>query len=64
MATLAATGATNADIARQLSLSVSTVGTHLEHIYAKLAIHTRYQLIAIAADASWGAKHSGSSPTR
>ena len=63
VAALAATGATSAEIARQLSLSVSTVGTHLEHIYAKLGIHTRYQLIAIAVDASWGAKHSGSSPT-
>ena len=63
VATLAATGATNADIARQLYVSVSTVETHLEHIYAKLGIHTRYQLIAAAAAASWGPKPSGSSPT-
>lgn len=57
VAALAATGATNADIARQLSLSVSTIETHLEHIYAKLGIHSRYQLIAAAG------RHSGSSPT-
>ena len=63
VAALAATGAANADIARQLYLSVSTIETHLEHIYAKLGIHTRYQLIAAAASASWGPKHSGSSPT-
>ena len=63
VATLAATGATNADIARQLYVSVSTVETHLEHIYAKLGIHTRYQLIAAAAAASWGPNSSGSSPT-
>jgi DNA-binding NarL/FixJ family response regulator len=63
VATLAATGATNADIARQLYVSVSTVETHLEHIYAKLGIHTRYQLIAAAAAASWGPKSSGISPT-
>jgi DNA-binding NarL/FixJ family response regulator len=63
VAGLAATGAANADIARQLSVSVSTIETHLEHIYTKLHIHTRYQLIAMAADASWGPKHSGSSPT-
>jgi DNA-binding CsgD family transcriptional regulator len=63
VAALAATGAANADIARQLYVSVSTVETHLERIYAKLAIHTRYQLIAKAADASWGPKHSGTSPT-
>jgi DNA-binding CsgD family transcriptional regulator len=63
VAALAATGAANADIARQLSVSVSTIETHLEHIYAKLSIHSRYQLIAAAEEASWGPKHSGSSPT-
>ena len=63
VAALAAAGAANADIARQLYLSASTVETHLGRIYAKLGIHTRYQLIAMAADASWGHKHSGSSPT-
>jgi DNA-binding CsgD family transcriptional regulator len=62
VAALAATGATNADIARQLSVSVSTIETHLGHIYAKLGIHTRYQLIAMAADVSAGPKHSGDSP--
>lgn len=46
VAALAATGAANADIARQLYISVSTVETHLEHIYAKLGIHTCYQLIS------------------
>jgi DNA-binding CsgD family transcriptional regulator len=62
VAALAATGATNAGIARQLSVSVSTVETHLEHIYAKLGIHTRYQLITAATHGSRGAKQSGSSP--
>ncbi len=62
VAALAATGAANADIARQLYLSVSTVETHLERIYAKLGIHTRHQLIAKAAEASWGPKHPESSP--
>jgi DNA-binding CsgD family transcriptional regulator len=56
VARLAAAGAANAEIARQLVLSVSTVETHLERIYAKLGIHSRYQLIARAADASWGPK--------
>ena len=54
VAAVAATGATNSDIARQLSLSVSTIETHLEHIYAKLGIHSRYQLIAAAAQTDWG----------
>jgi DNA-binding CsgD family transcriptional regulator len=57
VAGLAAAGAGNADIARQLHLSVSTVETHLERIYANLGIHSRYELIAMAPDASWGPKH-------
>jgi DNA-binding NarL/FixJ family response regulator len=59
VAALAATGVANADIARQLSVSVSTIETHLEHIYAKLGIHTRYQLIALATGANWSLRHSG-----
>jgi DNA-binding CsgD family transcriptional regulator len=54
VARLAAAGASNPDIALQLSLSVHTIETHLEHVYAKLGIHTRYQLIAMAPQASWG----------
>jgi DNA-binding CsgD family transcriptional regulator len=63
VAALAAAGAANAEIARQLYVSVSTVETHLERIYLKLGIHTRYQLMAKAADTSWDPKPSGSSPT-
>ena len=37
VAALAASGASNAQIARLLSVSVGTVETHLERIYAKLA---------------------------
>ena len=57
VAGLAAAGATNAQIAGQLFLSVSTVETHLERIYAKLGIHSRYQLIARAADGSLDPKN-------
>jgi len=46
VAALAATGASTPQIARQLSVSVSTVETHLERIYAKLDIHSRHELIA------------------
>jgi ATP/maltotriose-dependent transcriptional regulator MalT len=48
VARLAAGGATNADIARELHLSVSTIETHMEHIYAKLAIHSRRELMVAA----------------
>jgi DNA-binding CsgD family transcriptional regulator len=50
VARLAAAGAANAEIGRQLYISVSTVETHLEHIYAKLGIHSRYELIVMADD--------------
>jgi DNA-binding NarL/FixJ family response regulator len=49
VAALVATGATNAGVARELNLSVSTIETHVERIYAKLGIHNRYQLIAMRA---------------
>jgi DNA-binding CsgD family transcriptional regulator len=54
VARLAAAGAGNADISRQLFITVSTVETHLEHVYRKLAISSRYQLIAMAADPRLG----------
>jgi DNA-binding CsgD family transcriptional regulator len=56
VARLAATGAANAEVARQLYLSVSTVETHLEHVYAKLGIHSRYELIARVGELDPGAK--------
>jgi DNA-binding CsgD family transcriptional regulator len=56
VAALAASGVANGDIARQLHVSVSTVETHLERVYAKLGIHTRYQLIARAVEASRDSK--------
>jgi DNA-binding CsgD family transcriptional regulator len=49
VAALAATGASNRQIARQLCVAVSTVETHLERIYAKLGIGSRHELIAQAA---------------
>jgi DNA-binding CsgD family transcriptional regulator/tetratricopeptide (TPR) repeat protein len=41
----AAEGMTNAQIAAALSLSSKTVSHHLQHIYAKLEIHSRRELI-------------------
>jgi DNA-binding NarL/FixJ family response regulator len=36
------------EIARELAISPKTVATHVEHIYAKLGVHTRAQAVAKA----------------
>jgi DNA-binding NarL/FixJ family response regulator len=46
VADLARAGRTNKEIAAQLYLSVNTVETHLSHIYRKLGVNRRWQLIA------------------
>ena len=46
VADLARAGRTNREIAAQLFLSVNTVQTHLAHVYRKLGINGRWQLIA------------------
>lgn len=47
IARLAATGASDRDISTHLVVSVRTVRTHLEHIYTKLGIHSRRELMAM-----------------
>lgn len=47
IARLAATGASDKDISAHLGVSVRTVRTHLEHIYTKLGIHSRRELMAM-----------------
>jgi DNA-binding CsgD family transcriptional regulator len=46
VAHLAAEGLSTPDIAQQLFVTVNTVESHLRHVYAKLAIHSRYELRA------------------
>jgi predicted ATPase/class 3 adenylate cyclase/DNA-binding CsgD family transcriptional regulator len=46
---LVAEGLTNPEIAKRLLMGRATVKTHLEHIFTKLAIHTRAELAAQAA---------------
>ena len=53
VAELAATGASNPDIAQQLFVTRKTVETHLGHVYQKLGIHSRRQLPKALA----GAEH-------
>lgn len=45
---LLANGLSPAQIAGLLGISPKTVGTHVEHIYAKLGVHTRAQAVASA----------------
>jgi DNA-binding CsgD family transcriptional regulator len=45
VAALAARGLTSLDIARCLFISAKTVDHHLAHVYAKLGIHSRHELI-------------------
>jgi DNA-binding NarL/FixJ family response regulator len=47
-------GHTNADIARQLVLSVKTVGNYVSNIYSKLQVADRAQAILRARDAGLG----------
>lgn len=47
---LVAEGRTNQDIGHELSLSLSTVKTHLEHIIAKLGVSDRTQAAVRAAE--------------
>jgi two-component system, NarL family, nitrate/nitrite response regulator NarL len=46
VALLVAAGLPNAEIARQLGLSPSTVGTYLQHIRQRLDLRTRLEIAA------------------
>lgn len=50
VARLVAAGNSNAELARQLSVSINTVETHLRHIYAKAGVHSRLELATFLAD--------------
>lgn len=52
VARLAAAGRGSLEIARQLSLSVRTIETHLGRIYAKLGVHSQRELMARRIDAA------------
>ncbi len=47
VARLARAGKTNREIAAQLYLTVNTVETHLRHVYQKLGIHRRAELLTL-----------------
>ncbi|MBI5305650.1 MAG: helix-turn-helix transcriptional regulator [Chloroflexi bacterium] len=50
VARLVVQGMRNADIAQELHISVHTVESHLKHIYAKLDVHTRVELVRLIRD--------------
>lgn len=41
-------GRTQREIARELVISPKTVGTHIQHVLAKLGVHSRAQAVALA----------------
>ena len=51
VAALVATGLSSKDVAVRLYLSVRTVDNHLRHIYTKLNITTRTELVEFFVDA-------------
>jgi DNA-binding CsgD family transcriptional regulator len=61
---LVADGLTDKEIARQLVLSVRTVGAHLNHIYAKTGVHSRVNLSRLWAVVQEGATAPDGSPAK
>ncbi|MGQ0654753.1 MAG: response regulator transcription factor, partial [Betaproteobacteria bacterium] len=47
---LVADGCSYAEIAKQLFISLNTVGTHISHIYAKLAVNSRGKAVREASE--------------
>jgi DNA-binding CsgD family transcriptional regulator len=54
VATIAAGGAMNREIAQTLFVTEKTVETHLGHAYAKLGVHSRHELEAALAGTATG----------
>ena len=55
---LVAEGRTNAEIAERLWISRGTVRKHLDHIYAKLGVHTRTAAVAVLGERRFRSRDS------
>ena len=64
VATMAASGRSNKDIAAELFLSVKTIEAHLHRVYRKLGVHSRRELPSVigTADASASSRGTGGPP--
>ena len=63
MARLARAGKTNREIAGQLYLTVNTVETHLRHVYQKLGIHRRVELLTLPGRPDGGSQQPSAAVT-
>lgn len=50
---VAASGASNEEMASILGLSYETVKSHLRRIYRRLGVHSRHEAVLIAIDKGW-----------
>lgn len=57
---LVAEGLARDEIGRRLFISPRTVGTHIEHIFRKLGVHTRAQAVSLAYEHGLFPLHSNS----
>ncbi len=48
MLTLLASGVRTHDISKDLSVSITTVRNHIQHILRKLAVHSRLEAVSVA----------------
>jgi DNA-binding NarL/FixJ family response regulator len=61
---LVGAGLSNAEIARELVISMATVKTHVRHVLAKLDLRDRVQAVVAARDAGLTLRRSGLGPGR
>lgn len=56
---LVARDRTNKEISRVLGISVWTVGTHMRRVFAKLGVHSRAAMVAVAMETARAGQSGG-----